>query len=234
VGGHRPMSSTSSDATWAQPTARWSAGRSSRTVDDARRRVRRRTPGGRSSSTLLVRGPTDDAAGSSTGDIRTERAVVALLRRLPAIPAELITRHAIADVLGAGDAAGDPSIRRLPVDRPYPGAKAALVSAIAVANRCASVHSPAFGWLTLVGYDGDLDAVEVLAASLLAPAAGARGARRPHRRRGHRHLRGPRAAGDVDQQRVRVGGRSRGRRSGGSRSPACSGRPRLVRPASAR
>ncbi|HEX6255669.1 MAG TPA: DUF2786 domain-containing protein [Euzebyales bacterium] len=87
---------------------------------------------------------------------------------------ELITRHAIADaLLHAEDEMGEPSIRRVPVDNPYPDAKAALLSAIAEANRCEAVHSPDMGWVTLCGFDGDLDAVELLGASLLAQATGA-------------------------------------------------------------
>jgi hypothetical protein len=87
---------------------------------------------------------------------------------------ELITRHAIADVLlHAEDEIGEPSIRRVPVDNPYPDAKAALLSAIAEANRCEAVHSPDMGWVTLCGFNSDLDAVELLGASLLAQATGA-------------------------------------------------------------
>jgi hypothetical protein len=87
---------------------------------------------------------------------------------------ELITRHAIADaLLHAEDEVGEPSIRRVAVDNPYPDAKAALLSAIADANRCEAVHSPNMGWVTLCGFDGDLDAVELLGASLLAQATGA-------------------------------------------------------------
>lgn len=97
---------------------------------------------------------------------------------------ELITRHAIADALlhSAGHTA-EPSIRRVPVDRPYPDAKAALLAAVAAANRCRAVHTPDLGWLTLFGYDVDLDAVELLGASLLAQATGAmarQGPRRAH------------------------------------------------------
>ena len=84
---------------------------------------------------------------------------------------ELITRHAIADaLLHTPDDTGEPSVRRVPVDNPYPDAKASLLSAIADANRCEAVHSPDLGWVTVIGYDGDLDAVELLGASLLAQA----------------------------------------------------------------
>lgn len=87
---------------------------------------------------------------------------------------ELIARHAIAEaLLHTPDDVGDPSVRRVPVDNPYPDAKAALLSVIADANRCRAVHSPDLGWVTVFGYDGDLDAVELLNASLLAQATSA-------------------------------------------------------------
>ena len=97
---------------------------------------------------------------------------------------ELITRHAIADaLLHTTDGTGEPSIRRVPIDTPYPDAKAALLSAIAAANRCAAVFTPDLGWITLVGYDVNLDAVELFGASLLAQATSAmtrQGPRRAH------------------------------------------------------
>lgn len=87
---------------------------------------------------------------------------------------ELIARHAIAEaLLHTPDDVGDPSLRRIPVDNPYPDAKAMLLSVVAEANRCRAVHTPDLGWVTLFGYDGDLDAVELIAASLLAQATSA-------------------------------------------------------------
>lgn len=87
---------------------------------------------------------------------------------------ELITRHAIADALThTPDDTGAPSIRRVPVDSPYADAKAALLAVVAGANRCDAVHSADLGWVTLFGYDGDLDAVELLGASLLTQATNA-------------------------------------------------------------
>jgi hypothetical protein len=80
---------------------------------------------------------------------------------------ELIARHAIDEALLTGGA-GEPSLRRVPVDRPYADAKASLLARVAEANRCRVVYSPDCGWVTMVGYDADLDAVELLAASLLA------------------------------------------------------------------
>lgn len=82
---------------------------------------------------------------------------------------ELIARHAIDEaLLHTPDDVGEPSVRRLRIDDPYADAKSQLVSEIAVANRCRVVYTPAFGWSTAFGYDHDLDALELLTASLLA------------------------------------------------------------------
>ncbi|CAN5794443.1 DUF2786 domain-containing protein [soil metagenome] len=87
---------------------------------------------------------------------------------------ELIARHAIDDaLLHADDDVGEPSVRRIPVDDPYADAKASLLAQVAGANRCRVMHSPDLGWVTAFGYDHDLDAVELLATSLLAQATGA-------------------------------------------------------------
>jgi hypothetical protein len=84
---------------------------------------------------------------------------------------ELIARHAIDEaLLHTVHDVGDPSVRRIPIDDPYADAKAALIAAVAGANRCRVVHSPAMGWVTAFGYDHDLDAVELLGVSLLAQA----------------------------------------------------------------
>lgn len=87
---------------------------------------------------------------------------------------ELIARHAIDEaLLHADDDVGAPSVRRIPVADPYANAKSSLLAEVARANRCRVVYSPDFGWVTAFGYEGDLDAVELLAASLLAQATGA-------------------------------------------------------------
>jgi hypothetical protein len=87
---------------------------------------------------------------------------------------ELMARHAIdAAVLDAGRAGGPPQVggRRVAVDDPYAGAKAMLLEAISAANRCRSVWSKGFGYATVFGTEGDLDAVELLYTSLLVQAA---------------------------------------------------------------
>jgi hypothetical protein len=84
---------------------------------------------------------------------------------------ELIARHAIDEALlhDVRDV-GEPAARRVLVDDPYASAKAYLVQVVADANHCRSVQTPALGWVTVFGYDHDLDAVELLAASLLTQA----------------------------------------------------------------
>ncbi|WP_329133119.1 DUF2786 domain-containing protein [Streptomyces sp. NBC_01476] len=82
----------------------------------------------------------------------------------------LMARHSIDEALVAGGSAGGPGARRIGVDRPYEGAKALLLDAVAEANRCQSVWSADFGFSTVVGHATDLDAVELLYTSLLVQA----------------------------------------------------------------
>lgn len=87
---------------------------------------------------------------------------------------ELIARHAIQDALlrrGARDTR--PSVRNVVVGNPYAHPKALLLAEIAAANRCRATWSEDLGWSTVFGYDGDLDAVELLFASLLTQATSA-------------------------------------------------------------
>ena len=84
---------------------------------------------------------------------------------------ELIARHAIAEaLLHTPDDVGDPLLRRILLNDPYIDAKAALLSRIAAANRCRAVYTAACGWVTVFGYNQDLNAVELLTASLLTQA----------------------------------------------------------------
>jgi len=87
---------------------------------------------------------------------------------------ELIARHAIDEaLLVSPDDVGEPSVRRLLVDDPYADAKASLTAEVAAANRCRTVYTSDLGSVTVFGYEADLDAVELLTASLLAQATGA-------------------------------------------------------------
>lgn len=85
---------------------------------------------------------------------------------------EMIARHAIEDALlgDAGEQADAPSARRLPVRDPYAHPKALLLSLVADANRCRATWTSDLGWSTVHGFEGDLDAVELLHESLLAQA----------------------------------------------------------------
>jgi hypothetical protein len=91
---------------------------------------------------------------------------------------ELIARHAIdLAMLGhdrndrspEGDAVG----RRVLIDDPYGKAKSMLLGAIATANACTTVWSSGMGIATVFGAPNDLDAVELLFASLLTQATAA-------------------------------------------------------------
>jgi hypothetical protein len=87
---------------------------------------------------------------------------------------ELIARHAIDEaLLRERGHVGEAAVRRIHVDDPYAVAKAMIVGAVGTANRCRAVHTEAFGWVTVFGFDHDLDAVELLAVSLLSQATAA-------------------------------------------------------------
>jgi hypothetical protein len=85
---------------------------------------------------------------------------------------ELMSRYALERALvdaEAGDA--EPiTARRLWLDAPYVGAKSLLVDAVASANRCRTVLAEKLGFVTVLGDDVDLDAVETLTTSLLVQA----------------------------------------------------------------
>ncbi|MCK9894442.1 DUF2786 domain-containing protein [Frankia sp. AgB32] len=85
---------------------------------------------------------------------------------------QLMTRHSIDEALlaaGAGNPA-EPAARRVGIDNPYEVAKASLLDVVATVNRCRTVWSKHFGFSTVVGFEGDLDAVELLYTSLLVQA----------------------------------------------------------------
>ncbi|MBF9067942.1 DUF2786 domain-containing protein [Streptacidiphilus fuscans] len=85
---------------------------------------------------------------------------------------ELMARHSIDEALLAARS-GDrtlPGAIRIGIDNPYESAKALLLDAVADANRARSVWDKANGFCTVVGFDADLDAVELLYTSLLVQA----------------------------------------------------------------
>ena len=88
---------------------------------------------------------------------------------------ELMARHSIDDALlaAAGSGSAGPaqaSGRRLFVDSPYEAAKAVLLDVVAGANRCRAIWHKNLGLCTVLGFPGDLDAVELLFTSLLVQA----------------------------------------------------------------
>ncbi|MFC8717316.1 DUF2786 domain-containing protein [Kitasatospora sp. NPDC057198] len=89
---------------------------------------------------------------------------------------ELMARHSIDEALlaaGGGRSADDPAAVRIGVDNPYEGPKTMLLDAVAAANRCRVVWAKEFGFCTVIGFDADLDAVELLYTSLLVQATSA-------------------------------------------------------------
>ncbi|MEU6340011.1 DUF2786 domain-containing protein [Streptomyces sp. NPDC046977] len=131
--------------------------------------------------TPLTAAPPRPAAGSGAGSkLGRIRALLAKAESTPypeeaeALSAKaqhLMARYSVDEALLAGTAPGDgPGARRVGVDRPYEAPKALLLDAVASANRCRAVWSAEFGFSTVVGYEADLEAVEVLYTSLLVQA----------------------------------------------------------------
>ena len=87
---------------------------------------------------------------------------------------ELITRHAVDDVLlSAGRRADAPIGRRIPLDDPYAETKSMLLGVVATANRCRAVYMTDLATSTVFGYPSDLRAVDLLFTSLLVQATSA-------------------------------------------------------------
>ncbi|MFE7468919.1 DUF2786 domain-containing protein [Streptomyces sp. NPDC057499] len=82
---------------------------------------------------------------------------------------ELMARHSIDEALLAARTHSEeaPGACRIGVDAPYETAKAILLDAVATANRCRAVWNGDLGFSTVVGFEPDLDAVELLYTSLL-------------------------------------------------------------------
>ena len=85
---------------------------------------------------------------------------------------QLMAHHSISAALLDADAGrtDGPATRRISVDNPYDGPKTLLLNAVASANRCRSVWIRLLGCSTVVGYEADLEAVELLYTSLLVQA----------------------------------------------------------------
>lgn len=86
---------------------------------------------------------------------------------------ELMARHSIDEALLAARTHSKeaPGACRIGVDAPYETAKAILLDAVAAANRCRAVWNSDLGFSTVVGFEPDLDAVELLYTSLLVQGA---------------------------------------------------------------
>ncbi|MFF5477367.1 DUF2786 domain-containing protein [Streptomyces sp. NPDC012935] len=86
---------------------------------------------------------------------------------------ELMARYSIDEALlstrtqGAKDA---PGACRIGVEPPYEQAKAVLLDAVATANHCRAVWNEPFAFSTVVGFEADLEVVELLYTSLLVQA----------------------------------------------------------------
>ena len=88
---------------------------------------------------------------------------------------ELMAKYSISQALLAAESGrkDDPAGRRIAVDNPYEAAKVSLLQAVAMANRSRVIWSKEVGLATVVGFDADLDAVELLFTSLLVQASSA-------------------------------------------------------------
>ncbi|MEH0545952.1 DUF2786 domain-containing protein [Streptomyces sp. B21-105] len=88
---------------------------------------------------------------------------------------ELMARHSVDEaLLDAGAPAPDaPGAWRIGVEPPYEQAKAVLLDAVADANHCRAVWNEPFAFSTVVGFEADLEAVELLYTSLLVQAQSA-------------------------------------------------------------
>jgi hypothetical protein len=85
---------------------------------------------------------------------------------------ELTARHSIDEALLAARAPAQdaPGAWRIGVEAPYEQAKAVLLDAVATANHCRAVWNEQLSFSTVVGFEADLAAVELLYTSLLVQA----------------------------------------------------------------
>lgn len=85
----------------------------------------------------------------------------------------LMARHSIDHALLSereGGAHEGPRGRRIGIETPYDGPKASLLTAVAAANHCRVVWTKELGFGTVVGFESDLESVELLFTSLLVQA----------------------------------------------------------------
>ncbi len=87
---------------------------------------------------------------------------------------ELMARHAIDEAIARADGEGVrevPGARRLPVDDPYANAKSSLLAVVAHANEVRAVWDEEYALMTLIGFESDFEAVEILYTSLFMQAS---------------------------------------------------------------
>ncbi len=94
---------------------------------------------------------------------------------------ELMARHAIDEAVARRSApSGErPAVRRIPVDDPYAESKSTLLTAVGRANDVRCIWYPSFAMMAVVGFEHDLDLVELLFTSLLVQASRAMLAKGP-------------------------------------------------------
>ncbi|WAZ23185.1 DUF2786 domain-containing protein [Streptomyces cinnabarinus] len=85
---------------------------------------------------------------------------------------ELMARHSVDEALLSAQAPAPdtPGACRIGVEAPYEQAKAVLLDAVAAANHCRAVWNEPLGFSTVVGFEADLEVVELLHTSLLVQA----------------------------------------------------------------
>lgn len=86
---------------------------------------------------------------------------------------ELMARHSIDAALASAAvrSRSRPSARRIGVDDPYATAKSCLLAGVAAANGVRCVWYEHFAMMALIGFESDLEMVEVLFTSLLVQAS---------------------------------------------------------------
>ncbi|MFB6554781.1 DUF2786 domain-containing protein [Streptomyces sp. NPDC056405] len=136
-------------------------------------------------------GPAGAPGGASRRENRPESRTLARIRALlakaeatgypeeaealSAKAQELMARHSIDEALLSAHAPSPdaPGACRIGVEPPYEQAKAVLLDAVAAANHCRAVWNEPLGFSTVVGFEADLEAVELLYTSLLVQAEAA-------------------------------------------------------------
>ncbi|MFI1029852.1 DUF2786 domain-containing protein [Streptomyces sp. NPDC020951] len=124
--------------------------------------------GRRSDSRMLTRIRALLAKAEATGFPQEAEALTAKAQ-------ELMARHSVDEALLDAQAPDPdaPGACRIGVEPPYEQAKAVLLDAVADANHCRAVWNEPFAFSTVVGFEADLETVELLYTSLLVQAQSA-------------------------------------------------------------